>query len=87
MIRRVVKVALVIGLILIFFAGSVLAATGRVTGNNVRIRAKASSNSEEKSVATKNEKVEILGEEGDWYYIKFENVTGYMSKDYIEKLD
>lgn len=87
MLRKVVKVALIVGLILIIFGGTVLAATGRVTGNNVRIRAKASSNSEEKSVATKNEKVEILGEEGNWYYVKFENVTGYMSKDYVERLD
>jgi len=84
MVKRVVKTMLSMGIILVLLSSSVLAVTGKVTGNTVRIREKASSNSAEVSAATKDEVVEILGEEGDWYHVKFENVTGYMSKDYVD---
>jgi len=30
-----------------------------------------------------NEKVEVIGESGQWYQIKFGNTTGYVSKSYI----
>lgn len=66
------------------FVNSVFATTGKVTGNIVRIREKADVKSPEVSVATKNETVEIIGEEGNWYKVNFEKVTGYISKDYVE---
>ena len=84
MAKKVVKIMLSMGLVLVLLSSSVLAVTGKVTGNTVRIREKASSNSAEISVATKGEVVEIIGEEGNWYHIKFEKVTGYISKDYVD---
>lgn len=66
------------------FVNSVFATTGKVTGNVVRIREKADVKSPEVSVATKNETVEVIGEEENWYKVNFEKVTGYISKDYVE---
>ena len=84
MVKKFLKIILMIELIFIICSSSTLAVTGKVTGNSVRIREKASSESLEISVATKGETVEILGDEGNWYHIKFENITGYISKDYVE---
>jgi SH3-like domain-containing protein len=63
---------------------SVFAVTGTVTGSSVRIRKDASKSSEEVSVATKGEKVNVIGDDGDWYKVEFEDVTGYISKDYVD---
>lgn len=84
MVKKVLKVVLVIVLMAVLFSSSVLAVTGKVTGSIVRIREKASSNSQEISVATKGETVDVIGEEGDWYKVTFEKVTGYMSKEFVD---
>lgn len=84
MVKRVLKIVVAMSVITILLTSSALAVTGTVTGSTVRIREKASSNSQEISVATKGEKVEIIGEEGNWYQVKFEKVTGYISKDYVD---
>ena len=69
---------------LILLSNSVSAVTGKVTGNSVRIREKASSSSEVISLATKGEEVNVIGEEDGWYKIEFEDVTGYISTSYID---
>ena len=84
MAKKFFKVCLAIVVMLILLTSSVLATTGTVTGSTVRIREKADSKSPEVSAATKGEKVEIIGEEGNWYKVKFEKITGYISKDYVD---
>jgi len=68
---------------LTFLCNSVIATSGTVTGTSVRIREEASSSSEVISVATQGEKVNVISEEDGWYKVEFENVTGYISKDYV----
>ena len=84
MLRDVLKTLSIIVLMMILLTSSVFAVTGTVTGSTVRIREGASSNSPEVSAAKKGEKVEIIGEEGNWYHVKFETKTGYISKDYVD---
>lgn len=84
MLKNFLKKAFISLLILIMIPSYVFAVSGKVTGTNVRIREKASSKSPEVSVATKGEKVDVIGEEDNWYQVKFENVTGYISKDYVD---
>ena len=62
----------------------VFGATGKVTGKTVRIRESADSSSKIVTNAYRNEKVEILSTEGDWYKVKYEGKTGYMSKEFVE---
>ena len=64
---------------------------GYVDATNVRVRADASVNSE---IYTKlsNVYVTINGEKKDnngeiWYYITYNNITGYMHSDYIKKIE
>ena len=83
-IKKVLKSICALSFVGIILSGTALAATGTVTGSEVNIREKADSKSLEVSVAKKGEKVEVIGEEGNWYHVKFENVTGYMSKDYVD---
>lgn len=61
---------------------TVFAVTGKAKGS-VRIREQANTSSEVISLASDGEKVEVLAEENEWYKVKFENKTGYMSKDYV----
>ena len=63
---------------------SCFATTGTVTVNSLRIRDAADTSSEIIEMASEDEKVEIIGEDGDWYKVKYNGVTGYASKNYIE---
>ena len=82
--NKVLIIGIVLGVCLCVFSNSVFAVTGTVTGEHVRIRKSASSSSIEVSLATKGEKVDVIGEEGNWYKVTFEGVTGYISKDYVD---
>ena len=63
------------------------AVTVKITGEVLNVRKGPST--EEKVVAMLSEGVEceLLGEEGDWYKIKYKSYTGYISKQYAKKLE
>ena len=50
-----------------------LAATGTVTGKTVRIREAADANSKILTNAYRQDIVNVLSEEGDWYKVEFES--------------
>lgn len=81
-IRKILVILVII--CMLFLHNYSFAATGTVTGSSVRIRKEASATSEVISVATKGEKVEVLAEEDGWYKINFEDITGYISADFVE---
>lgn len=83
MVKKFFKSVCILAIAEILLTTTALAATGTVTGERVRIRKEADSKSIEVSLAKKGEKVEVIGDEGNWYHVKFENVTGYISKDYV----
>lgn len=82
------KIAVIIGLITfgILQTNIILAATGTITTETIRIRAEASTESKIVEIGNLNEKVEVVGEEGDWYKVNFKNKEGYIHKEYL-KLD
>lgn len=60
--------------------------TARVTGNNVSVREKASSNSTVIETLTLGTNVKILSTSGNFYKIQYYgNKVGYMSKSYVVK--
>ncbi len=70
---------------MIMLAGVCLAAsTGTVTGDNLRLRSKASTNSTAIDVLNKGTKVNILSTEGDFYKVSVGDQTGYLSKEYVQ---
>ena len=59
-------------------------ATGKVNTDTARVRSEASSTSSIVELLSINDKVEILEESGEWYKIKLENKTGYVSKSLLD---
>lgn len=68
----------------LFLKNTIFAADGKITASSVRIRKEANTSSEVISVAKNGEKVEVIGEENGWYKVKFEDVTGYISSDFVD---
>lgn len=60
------------------------ATTVRVTGDTLNVRREASTSSDVIAMLSKDVECELLGEEGDFYRIKYQNYTGYISKQYAE---
>lgn len=74
---------------LIIFASSVTIAVtkskGKVTTETLRLRKEASIESTVLELLSKDDEVEIISEEEDWYKVNFKTYTGYVSKEYISK--
>ena len=51
--------------------------------SNLRVRSGASTSSSTLGYLTNGSKVNITGENGNWYQINYNNKVGYVSKDYI----
>lgn len=58
--------------------------TGTVTASALNVRSGAGTNYKKIGYLTKNSKVEIVGQTGSWYKIKFGSGTGYVSSKYIK---
>lgn len=72
-------------LLVLLSSNVAFADTGIVNTPAARIREKASKDSEILTRAYEDDEVEILGEEGDWYQVKVNDKTGYVSKSLIKK--
>lgn len=54
-----------------------------VTGSNLRLREGPSLNDKVLDYAPKNDIVVVIGKEGDWYHVIYNNQEGYMSAQYL----
>ena len=57
--------------------------TAYVNGSVVNVREKATTDSKVLTTVTKRTPINVLSTEEDWYKIKINNKTGYISKDYV----
>lgn len=57
--------------------------TGTVTGSSVRMRSGAGTNYSILATFAKGTKVEVTGKTGNWYAIKYDGKSGYISADYL----
>lgn len=62
------------------------AATGEIDGNAVRMRKEPSTSSKIIMLLEKGKKVEVLEKEEDWYKIKVEDSTGWVSDSLIKNI-
>jgi len=60
--------------------------TGYVSAEGLRVRKGPSTDDEEITSLSKNDKVEIIGQEGNWYKIKIDGEIGYISAKYISDI-
>ncbi len=85
------KAVAVTFIILVILASSVAIAVtktkGKVVTETLRLRKEASLESTVLELLSKDDEVEIIAEEGDWYKVNFKTYTGYVSKEYISKND
>ena len=84
-VKRLIYIVLITIFSLIFYTNMVKAATVKVTTETLFLREKASTSSSVLTMIGEDEKCELLGEEGDWYKVKYKTYTGYISKDYATK--
>lgn len=57
--------------------------TGYVSADGLRVREEPTTDSEEIDSLSKNDKVTIIGQTGNWYKIELDGKTGYVSAKYI----
>ena len=81
--NRIVKTLLIIMLIVSVQLPVIAATTGVVNVDTVRVREKATTDSDIVELVSIGDKINITGEEGDWYKVKVGKVTGYIRKDLL----
>ena len=59
---------------------------GFVDATGLRLRSKASTNSQTLDIAPNGECVVVIGVSGDWYHVNYNLQEGYMHKDYLDVL-
>ena len=87
MLSKAKKFMLLLGMASIFIllcTASSYATTGIVNTETLKLRKGPSTSSEILDLLDYNEKLEITGEEGDWYRVVHEGTTGYVSKQYMK---
>lgn len=57
---------------------------GIITGETVKLRTSASLQAKLVMLLSVNDKVEVIGQEGDWYKVNYKDSTGYVYKDYVK---
>lgn len=84
--KKITLFIIFIALIFILNLGTSVIATitGTVNTETVRVREKASTDSDIVTLVSIGEKIVITGEEGDWYKVQIENETGYIRKDLLK---
>ena len=84
-IRSIIITISIICLISMFFINISFAAnTGKIIVETARLREKPDTDSKVLELTSEGEQVEILEEDGEWYKVKYNKITGYIRKDLIE---
>lgn len=80
-------IASAIIILMIVFANKSQASTGKVDTETLNLRKEASTSADILKLLSQNDEVEIISESDGWYKVKYENIEGYVSKDYIKVKD
>ncbi len=77
----------IMGIISIFVLTNVVKAQSlEVTTETLNLRKEASTDSDILALMSIGDECELLEEEGEWYKVKYEDYTGYISKEYAKKV-
>ena len=75
---------IVIFIILLFANISMAADTATITVETARLRESPSQDSSILELISLNEEVEVLSQEGEWYQVKYNGITGYLRNDLLK---
>lgn len=84
--NKLKKVSIIFIFACLILGSNVYAATAKINVSAARLRDEANTTSNVLTKIYKNEKVEILGSEGDWYKVKYGKNTGYLKKDLVTEV-
>ena len=77
--------AIIITTFSLFFINTSLAAnTAKVTVDTANLRETTQTDSKILDLINKGESVEVLETKGEWYKVKYKNITGYLRKDLVQ---
>ncbi len=82
--KRLTIISIVLLLSLIYSSTVHATDKAKVTSETVRIRKEASTTSPVVELVSLNEELEILEQDGDWYKVKYNKITGYVKSDLVE---
>ena len=83
-IKSIILMTAIVLASMLFINISFAADTGKVTVETAKLREKASTDSQVLDLVSKDEKVDILSEDNNWYKVKYKTTTGYIRKDLIQ---
>ena len=84
LLKKIVYV-LIISIILILVNVTIVnAKTVEITTETLNLRKEPTTDSDIVALISIGDECEVLGEEGDWYKVKYEDYTGYISKEYAK---
>lgn len=83
--NKLKKVSVIFIFLCLLLITNAYASTATVDVSAARLRKEANTTSNVLTKIYKNEKVEILETEGDWYKVKYKNQTGYLKKDLVKE--
>lgn len=87
LIKKLLFIILITIAVVFISKNIVKASTVEVTTDILKLREKPSTESSVLALIAKGEKCEFISEEDDWYKVKYEDYTGYISKEYSKKSD
>ena len=83
--KYILKSLVIVIILALFMTGISLAQTGTIKGSDfLNLRESPSTSSNLVVRMPGDASFEILGEEGDWYRVQYQDYTGYVSKQYVE---
>jgi cell wall-associated NlpC family hydrolase len=83
-LKRTVIIVVASVIITLIISTKSLATTGKITEETVNLRQEASTSSKILKQLDGGAEVEILEEDGDWYKVKYDSITGYVSKKLVD---
>lgn len=82
--KRLLITLIIITILSVMTVISNAATNGVITGETVKLREGPSLDSGLVTLLSVDNKVEVLGKEGDWYQVRYRNYEGYVYADYID---
>lgn len=82
--KKEIIVGIILAVLIILVSNKSMATTATVNTDTLKLRKEASTDSNVLSLLNLGEKLEVIEKAGDWYKVKVNNKTGYVSKDYIK---
>lgn len=81
---RAILLTLALAMLLSVTAFTDQIGTGAVTADSLRLRKEAGTDSEVLSMIPNGAELSVLSQEGDWYFVSYRSLMGYVHRDYVD---